>query len=206
MRMSAYDAPSRFAVARATSASALLAASTSAAAAASRSRIQGARPTVPSAVDATFRNSRLIIRVRLIIYTDLLENCRLRTYKGDLVAYPGLRVRLRISEGHVRWWNREPRKLLKLRRGRRSRPVETRSVDCGVHLYPGPFSGRLPVRPGGDRLKGHLDSRDLAINREIVLCGNAANSGFGETHHPHQQAGRLVEVQAQRRLSEDRVL
>src|SRR5713226_7521400 len=71
MRMSAYEAPSRFAVARATSASELLTASTSAAAAASRSRIRGARLTVPSAVDATLRNSRLIIQVRPIFFRPL---------------------------------------------------------------------------------------------------------------------------------------
>src|SRR6185295_10898176 len=71
--------------------------------------------------------------------------------------------------------------LLNLRRGRRSRPVETRSVDRGVYLYLGQFRCRLAVRPGGDRLERHLDARDLAIPGEIVLCGNAANSGIGET-------------------------
>ena len=41
--------------------------------------------------------------VKMVLFrrrTDLLENCHFRTHKGDLVAHPGLRVRLRISEGH----------------------------------------------------------------------------------------------------------
>src|SRR5258705_10399791 len=61
MRMSAYDAPSSFALVSAASASALLTASTSAASAASRSRIHGASVTAPTAVEAAFRNSRLIM-------------------------------------------------------------------------------------------------------------------------------------------------
>ena len=55
-------------------------------------------------------------------------------------------------------------------------------------------------------LKGTLIPETSRYTEKSVLCGNAANSGIGETHHPHQQAGRLVEVQAQRRLSEDRAL
>src|SRR4029434_3582626 len=66
MRMSAYEAPSTLALVSAASANALFTASTSAASAASRSITHGASVTVPTAVEASFRKSRRIMRANRI--------------------------------------------------------------------------------------------------------------------------------------------